>query len=376
MSTPYRPLIVTLALLCASPAAHAKSFQAEGSDLLIGVGAEAIALGGAMSARTDNIYAAYWNPAGLTEIDGLELTVSRQLNAEILGNNFLALGISGDYLNFAGLKSTIAVGWIPRMHTHATGAYSSNDLESIFLRFALPGLPGDFDGTIESKTKDYRLSWAVAPEDDPRWSLGLTVMRVDCATSFCGVTANDPGNYIVTSTEAVAYGFNIGAKYYYSDRLTFGINLNDIDTSLDIEVDTTYQDGSTKHERYDANLPHNLSMGVLWNYSDSVSLSADAQAIFGDYGSYQLNFLTLRTGMEISNNSLHYRLGLITPITLDAENLSDLRDDLPVPFLPTAGIGWKSKHLDIDCALYAQPIMTYQRQSVQPALDLSMTFKF
>lgn len=342
----------------------------------MGVGSEAIGLAGAMCARTNDVYAAFWNPAGLAEMDDNEVATSRMANAAVLGNNFLGIAFGNERLSFGGMKSRFALAWVPRMHIKASGAYDKNDIESVFLRFALPGLSDTFDGDIETKTKDVRFSWAITPKQDPRWSFAVTVARVDCATAFCGVTADDPGNYHVASTGASAWAVNLGGKYYFSDEWTFAAALRDVDTTLDVETNTYYQDGTQTHEIFQTDFPRDLSIGAWWRYSPDLNFSFDYQALYGDYGNYKLNFQNLRVGGEVVREHMRYRGGLLIPLVLKADELANLRGKLPVPFAPTVGLGWRGKSLVFDVALYAQPIMTYQRQSLYPGLDLTLGWFF
>jgi len=358
-----------------SIALGAKNFHAEGSDLLMGVGAKAIGLGGAVCAGTKSPYSIYWNPAGLAEINESQISISGQPNAKFLPVNFAGVAFTGEWLHFAGMKSTIGFAWIPRLHVTASGSYAANDFESLFLRFAVPDLPG-FNGNIRSKTKDFRLSWALMPENDPQWSFGLTVARINCGTSFCGVKANNPGQYLTESTKATAYAVNVGGKYYYSKDLIFGFNLKDVDTKVDIGIKTTYPNGSVKNSIYKTAFPKDLTIGAFWRYSPDLNLSFDYQTMFGHYGTYKMNFHILRMGVEYMHRSFQYRLGMIAPMRLRAEGIVDYRNKMPVPVIPTMGIGFKGKLINIDAAIYAQPVMSAQRNKPVPALDISVTRKF
>jgi hypothetical protein len=368
-----------LVLLCAfffPTAASAKSFQAEGSDLMMGVGAEAIALAGAVSARTKSIYSVYWNPAGLVEMEESQVSISGMLNSKILPVNFAGVAVTGQWLNFAGFKTAVALSWIPRLHVQASGAYSANDLESMFLRFAMPDLPEDFDGVIESKTKDYRLSMAITPDTNPGWSFGLTVSRIECGTRFCGVTADDPGNYKIKSTNATAFAVNVGAKYFYSEALTFGFNLKDVNTKLNVGIKTTNQDGSTEFKVIKTVFPRDLTFGALWRCNPDFSIALDYQMLFGSYGTYKMDFHIVRAGAEYTHGPLHYRLGLIVPLRLKTDRIVDYRNKLPFPVAPTIGIGWSNKYFNLDVAVYGQPLMSAQRKRPYPAIDVSLTQKF
>jgi hypothetical protein len=78
--------------------------------LNIGVGARAAGLGGAFTALADDPTAGYWNPAGLSSIDKLQLSIShfawyQDLNYDYLGLAFpvtknVTIGFSATYLNY------------------------------------------------------------------------------------------------------------------------------------------------------------------------------------------------------------------------------------------------------------------------------------
>lgn len=355
---------------------HAKKFNIEGSDLLTGVGAQAIGLSGAVAAGTTGVYSVFWNPAGLVEMQTNEVSLSRQINAKILPLNFASIALRTSWLDTLGLDSAIALSWIPRLHVQSTGAYTANDIESIFLRFALPNLPGSFSGDIESKTKDVRLTFAIKPTDNAKWSLGVSVAKVDCETFFCGTTAREPGKYIITSTKASAYAFGIGAKYFYSPNITFGFNLKDIDTSLDVATKTVYEDNTSKQTIFKSAFPKDLTLGAQWLYQDNIKLSLDYQKLFGNYGSYALDFQMLRAGLEIVSGRMAYRLGFLSPLKLSTGKSTNYTDRLLYPIAPSIGIGWRNDYFSIDAALYPQLILSAQRKEAVVGLDVSITSHF
>jgi len=339
----------------------------------MGIGAHHIGMAGAVVAKTNDIYSTYWNPAGLVEIKDRDFTIARQLNAELINNNMIAIGSRSSLLSSFDLDSAMAFSYIPRLHIKAKGAFRKGDLESIFLRYALPGLPENFDGQLESKTKDYRFSLAVAPLGKRHWSIGFSLSRIECATTSCGVTAEDPGNYIITSTDATAIAMHFGAKYFFSDNLTIGLNIEDIDTTLVVEVETTDNQG-TRKERYKVSFPHDLTLGFAWNYSDKTTLSMDYEMIYGHYGDYKIDFQILRSGAEFRSQQWRYRMGALVPIKLNSDKIDNI--DLPAPFVPTMGMGWQGGSLDLDLAVYAHPIMSYQRKKLYPSADLSIIYHF
>ena len=258
----HRSLLLLLTLLL-STAVQARSFRGEGSDLMMGIGAAAIARSGAVTASTSDIYSMYWNPAGLAQMGGNQVTLSGQLDAELTGINFAALAFNNKWLRFGRYQAAIGIARLNLLHVKASGAYGPDDFESIFLRYALPGLPDDFDGDIESKTRDSRITIAISPADDARWSLGINIGEIHCKTSFCGVFATDPGNFTVASTDAKATTVGIGGKYKLNDNLTLGVNIKDIDTDLDVETITTDQNGTTI-ERFTTGFPLSITIAALW----------------------------------------------------------------------------------------------------------------
>jgi len=369
-------VVVCLSVALLTFDAQAKEFHVEGSDLLIGVGADAIAKSGAVTAGINSISSVYWNPAGLAELENHSVSLSTQINAKILPINFASIAFTNDWLDAWGLKSAIALSWIPRLHVKSSGAYSGEDIESIFLRFTLPSLPDTFSGDIESKTKDTRLTFAVMPKEDASWSLGLSVSKVDCVTFFCGVTAHEPDQYIISSTKATAYAFGIGAKYFASESSTYAFNLKDMDTTLDVDIKTEYQDGTVKHYEFNTAFPKDFTIGGLWMYQPNVALSLDYQTLFGHYGIYKMDFRILRAGLEYTKQSFAYRFGLAAPLKIEADKVSDYSEKLPFPIAPSVGVGWKDGDITIDAALYVQLVMSAQREKILPGLDISISSQF
>lgn len=78
-----------------------------GAFLRIGAGARALAMGGAFTAIADDATAAYWNPAGLTQIEKQEVSS--------MYTNQFGLNIAYSFLNYArvfGKKNAFALSWI------------------------------------------------------------------------------------------------------------------------------------------------------------------------------------------------------------------------------------------------------------------------
>ncbi len=82
--------------------------------LKIGVGAEAMSMGESQVAATDDLYASYWNPAGLTRLQKPQLALMHNewfagINHEFVGfalplGNIGTVGFSSSYLSFGELQ--------------------------------------------------------------------------------------------------------------------------------------------------------------------------------------------------------------------------------------------------------------------------------
>lgn len=348
-------------------------FFGEGSDTMMGIGGRYIGLAGAGAAVSDDIYSLYFNPAGLAAIEGAEVSVARQVNSELLPANFAGAAIGFPLLERFGLSTVVAAGYIPRLHMYANGAFAADDLESVFLRYALPGMSGDFDGQITSKTKDYRVAVAFSPKASGRWALGLSIGKVDCATFFCGVTAEGADGFKIISTEATAYTINLGARYKVSNNISFGISVKDVNTTLDVEVEIT-DDNGTRNAVFKSSFPTDLTLGALWNYNDTLDFAADYQTMFGQYGSYDIDVRMLRLGAEKRFGNISTRAGLVVPINISSSYLPEII--LPFPVAPTVGFGWNNDQLDVNIAIYGHPLMSYSQNRIYLASDISISYKF
>ncbi len=223
-----------------APAQEARSFTAEGTDTVYGLGARHLAMGGTGTATADDTYALYYNPANLAGIDRPLATAGRQLNATLRPYSFVGLAVPLGFARDLGLDATMALGRYPRVHAHSTGAYAADDFESIFLHYLLPNLGEDFDGEIDSKTLVNRLALGFTPLALPGVSLGLNLDVIDCRTNTCGVRTDT-----VYSVHATAVSHGVSASWRPSDRLTLGAMVADVSPGLNITSVVTDATGST-----------------------------------------------------------------------------------------------------------------------------------
>ena len=358
-----------LLLMLAAPAAKAQSFWAEGSDTGAGVGARYVALGGTGVSISDDVYAAYYNPAGLAQVRGLEWSVSRQMNARLHEVNFLGVAWRLPLQRQLGLDVTVAGAYYPRIHARASGAFDDSDFESIFLRYLLPGISGTFDGDIDTKTRSYRLAVGVRPAQDSSWSVGAYVERIDCKSDFCGVHATSNG-FTVSSTGAKATGLGLGVRYRPSAVWTLAASVSDLDTRLTVNSVTT-DDLGTRSRQTRARFPRKIALGAAWQFLPNVAVAAEVEVTQGTYGTSEIDLQILRMGVEKVAGPWAYRAGAVVPVRIDSSATGDIEP--PFPFAPTLGLGWRHGPFRVDFALYAHQVMTLNKGRISPAADLSLS---
>lgn len=366
------PLLFALLSSLAIPA-QARTFVAEGSDSGAGLGARYIAMAGAGVATSDDVYATYYNPAGLADLDGVSVSASRQLNGQFGGVNFLGVAARLPAELTGNFKATLSAAYYPRMHAHAQGAFQSNDFESVFLRYLLPNLSGTFDGEIDSKTKVYRLAVGLGSTDSDVWSVGFNVDRIDCKTNFCGVHATSNG-YTASSGGATAISYGTGFKYRPFQDLTLAGAASDIHTQLDVATETTDVAG-TRHSLYQISFPKKVLLGAAYRFSPAVLATADYENTWGSYGNNDVNLRGLRLGVEaIHSEHLVSRYGAVFPLAIHFSNLPDKA--LPFPFSPTFGLGYQRNNFSVDLAVYAHPVMSMHLNRPSMAADLSISVNY
>ncbi len=120
MNQRYISIFIAIFILTSQPAAADSSDIHENAGtramtfLKIGVGAEAMSMGESQVAATDDLYASYWNPAGLTRLQKPQIALMHNewfagINHEFVGfavplGNVGTVGVSSSYLSFGELQ--------------------------------------------------------------------------------------------------------------------------------------------------------------------------------------------------------------------------------------------------------------------------------
>jgi hypothetical protein len=367
--------VVAAGLLVAGGSGAARTFEAEGSDTGAGLGPRHVAMGGTGVATAVDAFATVLNPAGLAEIDGLHLAVSRQLDASLHRLNFAGLAWRLPLPASTGLRATVAAAHHPRIHARATGAFDERDFESLFLRYLLPGLAGTFDGTIDSKTRSTRAALGLAPTGPARWSAGAYVEHIDCRSDFCGVDATSNG-FKTQTTGARAVGWGLGLRWRLDDAWTLGVAVSDLRTRLTIDSTTTDVTG-TRTSRTAAGFPRKWALGVAWQAPgpDAASTwTADVESTRGQYGKSAIDLRALRLGAEQRRGAWAWRAGAVVPLRIESTETGRLTT--PFPFAPTLGLGWRHGPWELDLAVYGHAVMSMHADRPRFAADLGLGLRF
>ncbi|HPR18401.1 MAG TPA: hypothetical protein PLD62_09160 [Candidatus Cloacimonadota bacterium] len=168
-----RVLYITCFFLLTSLLFPVEFDNLNGSDLMLGVGARQIALGGAGSLIESSPATIFWNPAGLADFENSELQIDFETPIQV---NDLVFVFSHPKLHFAKIPFNLGFSIINRLRFKGEGdevwsGYSAHLLDLTMINM------NNFRGKIDSKTYDYRLSITAKPSEKIR--AGLTLVRLD-----------------------------------------------------------------------------------------------------------------------------------------------------------------------------------------------------
>jgi hypothetical protein len=322
-----------------------------------------------------DVYAIVANPAGLVGVEGVQVAVSRQLDATLHRLNFAGVAWRLPLPDASGLAASVAVAHYPRIHARATGSYAESDFESLFLRYLLPGISGTFDGTIDSKTRSTRAAFGLGPAGDGAWSVGAYVEHIDCRSDFCGVHATSNG-FTTQTTGAKAIGWGLGGRWRPDAAWTLAASVSDLRTRLTIDSTTTDAAG-TRTQKTAAGFPRKWAVGAAWQPggADGAWLwTADAESTRGRYGKSSIDLAAVRAGAERRAGPWAWRAGAVAPLRIESTETGRLTT--PFPFAPTAGVGWRQGAWAIDLAVYGHAVMSMHADRPRFAADLGLSVRF
>ncbi len=148
-----------------------------GSDLGMGIGARAIGLGGAFVAIADDASAVFWNPAGLTHMETSQLLFSADLPDEF---SAACVVYKPSFWNLDKIHLTTGFSHINRLRFNGdSGENTWEGNPSHILGLAMIDVEKDFQGSVNSKTIDNRISLAFRFSENSKWSAGLNYIFID-----------------------------------------------------------------------------------------------------------------------------------------------------------------------------------------------------
>ncbi|MFQ6066916.1 MAG: PorV/PorQ family protein [bacterium] len=278
-------LILTSYTYAGGPGTTAANF------LKIGVGARATAMGEAFTALADDGTSLYWNPAGLSQIKGGELSATYNLWFDDIRQGYLSigfpslggtLGLAANYVDMGTLEGRDRLG-------NPTGNFTASDLEmmvgyarKIFPTFNIGFGVGIIQDTIaEDKESAFLANLGLLTKVSKPLSLGFVVQNIgtELASDPLPLTlrvglALRPGPFtvaldLVKSTDDDTY-YCVGAEWWIAGlmALRLGYKSNqDTGSGLTaglgfkvatVDLDYAYVDYG------DLGNTHRISMGFKW----------------------------------------------------------------------------------------------------------------
>ncbi len=324
-----------------------------GSDLIVGTGARAISMGGAFTAIANDGTAIFWNPAGVANSTENMITVIGDSSRPSLDFASLTYHFQTPY------NLSLSLAYNTRLQFRGLGDWGNSERARDLLDLAMLTYYMDFSqpewqgiGGVDSNTIDYRVG--LAGEIRPNLLLGFSYVNYRCSTTFYGAWQN---NVCV-----ILRGQNVDAGLLYKANETFHLGLSALNLFRDSQVP----------------LPYYLSAGLWKQWHENWSFSSDLEHVFGNNGKRSnLNFWVARFGGEYLFRQKHrVRAGLICPLVMESSQVTNLKDKLYLPVMPSVGYGYNYKRLTIDTMLSPNVGYTYVENVIQPDFKLALTYAF
>jgi long-chain fatty acid transport protein len=366
-------------------------------------GARSLGMGGAYLGFSDDVTAAYTNPAGMTALSQVE--VGLEYRATYYSTPFVAGAGSGvnsvfeseSKSNSSGPSYFAAVfpgdGW-------AIGAYRNVELD-FSNSFSKSEIPFTFQGIsdrvilasqheIEAKSVNYGLSGAYELSDQ----LSIGVSAVYTLFDTFGVSLRSQDGEVLRgaaeTADAEAYSYNIGVLYKFDDKLSIGAAYRrgaEFDTKVPVLNNDNFRVFSGKF-----NIPHQFGLGVAYRATDAFALGFDAHYVQYDTLSEDplraatFSKVQFESGIELRLGAEYVFADFATPFTLRGgvwrdpdhrfafegvpANRIEFIDSLLFPkgdaeMHYALGLGWAFEKLQIDAgADFSNPVKTYSVSGV------------
>ncbi|OGH60156.1 MAG: hypothetical protein A3G34_09155 [Candidatus Lindowbacteria bacterium RIFCSPLOWO2_12_FULL_62_27] len=229
-----------VAVLAAAQSADATSSKAGTRAfqfLKLGLGSRAVGMGGAFTARADDVSALYWNPAGLQELKRAEILVSHlkfieDINysgfayAHPLPRRFGTLGTYVTALTMGDIDKTIAVKGAPFFQK--VGTFTASDYLfglGYANRFGLWGMPMRYGFTLKffKEKIDVESATGLAVDFGLKWK--SPDFPIDIAFTAANIGRASPFDFV---------------RERLPERFTFGVNFRPFLGRLNVATDLVF----------------------------------------------------------------------------------------------------------------------------------------
>lgn len=265
-------------------------------------GARAMAMGGAFIALSDDPTAAFFNPAGLVNLDKPQLVAEFKLDSP---KSLRAAGwnsfTTGDLTEFSDDVIEPSFGSFAIPFGNLTAAISATNILNYYEEFTLESrlVPGtsevlnpvsgmlNLDGYVFALSVALRLNdyWAFGA------SMGVSLTYMTTRNTVLTVNSSDYSNTsgdavretVVDGSDTGTY-FNFGFLFTPSDTFRLGVSFNHFPPmtySQDLYVSGTQETG-LHYNTIEINLdaPDRLGAGLMWNPAERLIVTADGLLIF------------------------------------------------------------------------------------------------
>jgi len=315
--TPFKELsiLAVIALVGAPLSLLAAGFRLPNQD------PEAIARGNAFAATADNPSAIFYNPAGITQLEGHQLSLG-----------VYTISPSIDYVSPSGARANndAAFQFIPQFY-YTSSPEDSKWSYGIGL-FAPYGLSADYgrdtsfstlaiDGELSFITLNPTVAYQVTPELSLGFGIALNYSEISL-TRALGLSADDSFRF---EGDDFSIGFNAGALWQPHDQWSFGLNFrsatemeysgssrvvgiapapvnSSTQTSLEFPLNITLGTSFRPDDHW------NIEVGLDWTDWDAVNVSTLEGTPFGDVPfpfNYESGF-TYQFGVTYRFDSGHF----------------------------------------------------------------------
>lgn len=313
--------------------------------LNIGADARSFAMGNAVVANIGNANAAYWNPAGLTEVN----------------YDWEAAAMHAEYFQSIAKFDYAAVA-IPLRESNSTIAFSLMrfGVDDILNTTELIDKQGNvnYDKISKFSTADYALTMSYAGNVFNNKNIQF------------GANAKFVYRHIGKFAQGLGFGIDLGLQYRTDNQMYFGVMARDITTTFnawsinknkvkEIEVDEPNVDGppvilnDLPAENIELTLPKiQFGIGKKYDFNDRVSLLGEIDM---NVEFQQTNSIISGNGFSISPQ-IGFELSYDEMIFLrggfnNAQKVEQFDGKQKTQVQPNAGVGFKYKGISIDYAL-------------------------